>query len=188
MSTLRCPFRSCDVPGLTLRSLGLPRPLSERFIIAAGAARASRVCFEQAFNWALTRETFGKALVEHQIIRYKLAEMARQIEALQAMVEHVAFLFSSGVPDFKLGGECALLKVNASRTFELCSREASQIFGGASIVKEGKGKLVERMAREVRASAIPYVPRVLCVRCVRVSTPAPLLTPVCQRRVGGDPP
>ena len=35
-----------------------------------------------------------------------------------------------------MGGECALLKVQASKTFEYCAREASQIFGGSSIVKE----------------------------------------------------
>jgi len=54
-----------------------------------------------------------------------------------------------------MGGQCALLKVLASKTFEYCAREASQIFGGSSIVKEGKGKEVERMYREVRAVAIP---------------------------------
>ena len=39
--------------------------------------------------------------------------------------------------------------------FEFCAREASQVFGGGSIIKEGKGKLVERMYRNVRACAIP---------------------------------
>jgi alkylation response protein AidB-like acyl-CoA dehydrogenase len=67
----------------------------------------------------------------------------------------VAYQFKCGVADFKMGGQCALLKVNASRTFEYCAREASQILGGNSIIKEGKGKLVERMYREVRATAIP---------------------------------
>jgi len=38
---------------------------------------------------------------------------------------------------------------------EFCAREASQIFGGSSIVKEGKGKIVERIYRVVRSSAIP---------------------------------
>ena len=38
---------------------------------------------------------------------------------------------------------------------EFCAREASQLFGGSSIVKEGRGKLVERMYREVRTVAIP---------------------------------
>jgi alkylation response protein AidB-like acyl-CoA dehydrogenase len=49
------------------------------------------LCFEQAFKYALTRETFGKPLVSHQIIRYKLAEMARQIESLFDNVERVAY-------------------------------------------------------------------------------------------------
>eukprot|EP00004_Rigifila_ramosa_P008279 TRINITY_DN19492_c0_g1_i1.p1 TRINITY_DN19492_c0_g1~~TRINITY_DN19492_c0_g1_i1.p1 ORF type:complete len:434 (+),score=112.95 TRINITY_DN19492_c0_g1_i1:48-1304(+) len=127
----------------------------ERFIIAVGAARSARLCFEEAFTYAMERETFGKKLVSHQLIRFKLAEMARQIEALQDMVERVAFQFSKGVPDFSMGGQCALLKVQASKTFEYCAREASQILGGNSIVKEGRGKAVERLYREVRASAIP---------------------------------
>ena len=57
--------------------------------------------------------------------------------------------------DMDMGGQCALLKVQASKTFEFCAREASQIFGGNSIVKEGRGKVVERLYREVRAAAIP---------------------------------
>ena len=106
-------------------------------------------------KFALTRKTFGKPLVSHQVIRYKLAEMARQVECLHDNVERVAYQFSQGVPDFSLGGQCALLKVQASKTFEFCAREASQIFGGSSIVKEGRGKVVERLYRDVRASDIP---------------------------------
>ncbi|KAL0476429.1 acyl-CoA dehydrogenase [Acrasis kona] len=127
----------------------------ERFIIAAETCRKARICYEESIKYALQRRTFGKRLVEHQIIRYKLAEMARLIEALYDNLERVGFQFKSNVPDAKLGGQCALLKVNASRTFEFCAREAAQIFGGNSIVKEGKGKIIERLYREVRGSAIP---------------------------------
>eukprot|EP00998_Keelungia_sp_KM082_P001499 NODE_11792_length_457_cov_23.218182_g11769_i0.p2 GENE.NODE_11792_length_457_cov_23.218182_g11769_i0~~NODE_11792_length_457_cov_23.218182_g11769_i0.p2 ORF type:complete len:123 (-),score=43.10 NODE_11792_length_457_cov_23.218182_g11769_i0:88-417(-) len=81
--------------------------------------------------------------------------MARQIECLQDFVERVANQFKCGVADWQMGAQCALLKVQASKTFEHCAREASQIFGGSSIVKEGQGKVVERMYREVRAAAIP---------------------------------
>jgi len=127
----------------------------ERFVISAGVCRQARMCYEEAIKYAMQRETFGKPLVGHQLIRYKLAEMARQIEALYDSLERVAFQFKCGIADWKLGGACALLKVNASKTFEFCAREASQIFGGNSIVKEGQGKIVERLYREVRASAIP---------------------------------
>merc|ERR1712061_187998 len=81
--------------------------------------------------------------------------MMRQVEALHDMNERVAFQYQSGVPDSSLGSQCALLKVMASKTFEYCAREAAQVFGGSSIVREGPGKLVERLYREVRAAAIP---------------------------------
>jgi len=127
----------------------------ERLVIAAGTCREARTCYSEAFKYAMTRKTFGKPLINHQIIRYKLAEMARQIEALYDSVERTAYQYQCGVPDQHMGPQCALLKVNASKTFEYCAREASQIFGGSSIVKEGKGKVVERLYRNVRAAAIP---------------------------------
>jgi len=127
----------------------------ERFILAIQCCRFARLCYEEAIKYALVRETFGKKLIHHQIIRYKLAEMARQIESLHDNVERIAYQFRCGVPDSQLGSQAALLKVQASKTFEYCAREASQIFGGNSIIKEGKGKTVERLYRGVRAQAIP---------------------------------
>ena len=49
----------------------------------------------------------------------------------------------------------ALLKAQATQTFELCAREACQIMGGISYTHGGPGSKVERMYREVRAFAIP---------------------------------
>mmetsp|Transcript_16580 Transcript_16580/g.31321 ORF Transcript_16580/g.31321 Transcript_16580/m.31321 type:complete len:417 (-) Transcript_16580:473-1723(-) len=127
----------------------------ERFVIAAGANRAARLCYSEAFQYSMDRKTFGKRLAQHQAIRMKLAEMARMIESTHDMLERVAYQFSTKAPDPVLGPLCALLKVQASRCFEYCAREASQIFGGSSLVKEGRGKTVERLYREVRHSAIP---------------------------------
>eukprot|EP01064_Diplonema_japonicum_P009449 TRINITY_DN1693_c0_g3_i5.p1 TRINITY_DN1693_c0_g3~~TRINITY_DN1693_c0_g3_i5.p1 ORF type:complete len:415 (+),score=139.69 TRINITY_DN1693_c0_g3_i5:57-1301(+) len=127
----------------------------ERFVIAASAARSARMCYEEAFKYSMERKTFGKRLIDHQLVRFKLAEMLRMIESLQDQCEKVAYAIQQGVKDHELGMQCALLKVNASKTFEYCAREASQIFGGSSIVKEGKGKIVERLYREVRCQAIP---------------------------------
>jgi alkylation response protein AidB-like acyl-CoA dehydrogenase len=127
----------------------------ERLVIAISACRSSRICFSEALNHVMSRTVFGQKLIEHQVIQYKLAEMAREIEGLQDFIERVAYQFKCGVPDGALGDLCSLLKVHASRTFEFCAREASQLFGGSSIVKEGKGKIVERLYREVRTIAIP---------------------------------
>eukprot|EP01063_Lacrimia_lanifica_P034510 TRINITY_DN63_c0_g1_i3.p2 TRINITY_DN63_c0_g1~~TRINITY_DN63_c0_g1_i3.p2 ORF type:complete len:411 (+),score=205.38 TRINITY_DN63_c0_g1_i3:73-1305(+) len=127
----------------------------ERWLIAVGGARSARVCYTEAFKYAMQRKTFGKKLIDHQIIRFKLAEMLRMIESVQDSCEAVAYAFKAGMKDHELGMQCALLKVNASKCFEYCAREASQIFGGSAIVKEGKGKIVERLYRVVRATAIP---------------------------------
>lgn len=127
----------------------------ERFVIAAQGCRFARMCYAESLKYSVRRKTFGKPLSEHQMIRWKLAEMARQVDALQDSNERVAYQYKCGVPDSKLGSQCALLKVQASKTLEFCAREASQIFGGSSIVREGPGMIVERIYREVRATAIP---------------------------------
>lgn len=115
----------------------------ERWIIAVSCCREARECYREAFEWAIKRQTFGKPLMNSQVIRAKLANMARQVEAVQDMVERVAFAFSQGVPDSALGAQCALLKVQATTTFEYCAREATQVFGGSGVVREGAGMLVE---------------------------------------------
>merc|ERR1711865_827976 len=53
----------------------------ERFGFIAQATRFARVCLEEAFRYAFKRKTFGKRLVDHPVIRWKLAEMARQVES-----------------------------------------------------------------------------------------------------------
>merc|ERR1719197_1389591 len=56
---------------------------------------------------------------------------------------------------FKLGGHTALLKVQCTKAFEFCAREAAQIFGGLGYTRGGQGEKVERLSREVRAMAVP---------------------------------
>ncbi|EFZ00003.1 acyl-CoA dehydrogenase [Metarhizium robertsii] len=130
----------------------------ERIGIIIQCLRFSRVCFEESVKYANKRRTFGKKLIEHPVIRMKLAHMARQIEAsynwlenmiyqCQKMGEHEAML--------RLGGPIAGLKAQSTVTFEFCAREASQIFGGLSYSRGGQGGKVERLYRDVRAYAIP---------------------------------
>jgi alkylation response protein AidB-like acyl-CoA dehydrogenase len=130
----------------------------ERLIICAQAVASARVCYEQAWKHAHRRKTFGKALVEHQVIRFKLGDMARLIESCQAWLENVAFQLETMHPmeaNMKLSGHAALLKVQCTKALEMCAREASQIFGGLSFTRGGLGEMVERLHREVKSLAIP---------------------------------
>jgi len=111
---------------------------------------------EEAVKFANKRKTFGKTLVQHPVIRWKIAEMARHVESNHALLEQLVDQMRSGAGEKEIGGLAALLKVSCSRTVELCAREASQILGGASYTRaEGKGVVVERIYREVRSYAIP---------------------------------
>jgi len=126
----------------------------ERFVISAMSNRYSRVCLEESIRYARLRKTFTKRLIDHQVIRHKIAEMARMVEATHAWIELVAHQMNSGVPDMELGGTIALLKAHSTKTMEYCAREASQILGGASYIRGGQGEKVERLYREVRVNAI----------------------------------
>ncbi len=120
----------------------------ERLGMASGCCGSARVCLEEAVKWAQERQTFGKRLADHQVIRHKIAEMVRQINATTAYLEMCAWRVMNGeVP----AADLALLKVQATLTLEFCAREAMQILGGAGYMRGGR---VERIYREVRVNAI----------------------------------
>lgn len=128
--------------------------LLSSFVFAAQSNRYARVCLEEAVRYARGRKTFGKKLIEHQVIRHKVAEMSRHIESTHALIEQVAYQMKAGVDDKVCSGMIAMMKVAATKTMDLCAREATQIIGGAACVRGGPGEKVERLYREVRQQAI----------------------------------
>lgn len=130
----------------------------ERWQIIIQANRFARVCLEEALKFAQRRRAFGKLLIEQPVIRAKIAEMGRHITATHAALEDLTYQFKSmpkRLQPMVLGGHTAMLKVQATKTFEYCAREAAQILGGNSYTRGGQGEKVERLYREVRAYAIP---------------------------------
>lgn len=121
---------------------------SERLVAAQQCMAFARVCLEDAVTWAKERETFGKKLGQHPVIRSKLADMARLIDSTQAMTDLCAWRFVNGCAR---AADFALLKVQATQAFERVAREAAQVLGGASYIK---GNRIERIYREVRVMAI----------------------------------
>ncbi|MDB5468559.1 MAG: acyl-CoA dehydrogenase [Caulobacter sp.] len=121
---------------------------SERIGMTAGAIGFSKVCLEDALAWAQERKTFGKRLADHQVIRHKLADMYKRINATQSWLETLAWRVQQGEKPI---AEIALLKVQATETMEYCAREAMQVMGGNGYMRGGR---VERIYREVRVYAI----------------------------------
>ncbi|KAI1017477.1 hypothetical protein LB503_013623 [Fusarium chuoi] len=130
----------------------------ERMGIIIQSLRFSRVCYEESVKYGSKRRTFGKKLIDHPVIRMKLAHMARQIEASYNWLENLIYQcerMGETEAMLRLGGPIAGLKAQSTLTFEFCAREASQIFGGLSYSRGGQGAKVERLYRDVRAYAIP---------------------------------
>jgi alkylation response protein AidB-like acyl-CoA dehydrogenase len=130
----------------------------ERFYLIILATRFARVCLEESLKHALRRQTFGKALVQHQAIRLKLASMARGVEQLQAWAESIAYQLCTMTHDEanrKLGDVICLAKAQATKTLEHCARETTHIFGGNALHMDSAGRHIERMVASVKGYAIP---------------------------------
>ena len=121
---------------------------AERMMLCVAMEASARVCLEEAVAWAQQRQTFGKRLADHQVIRHKITDMKQRINACQACINHCSREIAEGAPN---PGDIAMLKVQCSQTMEFCAREASQILGGASYLRDNR---VERIYREVRVNAI----------------------------------
>ncbi|WP_322046541.1 acyl-CoA dehydrogenase family protein [Paraburkholderia sp. J67] len=120
----------------------------ERLHAAHHCCAFARVALEEAANWARDRMTFGKRLVDHQVIRTKLADMKRRIDATQALVD----LAGWRAKENRLGGaDLALLKVQATQMMERVARDAAHVLGGASYIE---GTKTERIFRETLVMAI----------------------------------
>jgi alkylation response protein AidB-like acyl-CoA dehydrogenase len=130
----------------------------ERWGFVVQANRFARICLEESLKYAVKRKTFGKALIEHEVIRWKIAEMTRQVESTHAWLEHITHqmcTLSHEKAMTELAGPISLMKAHSTKVFEYCAREASQIFGGNAYTRSGLGEKIERLYRDVRAYAIP---------------------------------
>lgn len=130
----------------------------ERWGFVVQANRFARCLLEDSWNYAQKRSTFGKKLMEHPVIRWKLAEMARGVESTHSWLENLTLQLCRMDKEHAmtvLGGPIALMKAHSSKVFEYCAREARQIFGGNAYTRSGLGERAERLYRDVGAYAIP---------------------------------
>lgn len=142
----------------------------ERWGIAVQALRFARVCIEESIKYAHKRKTFGVRLIDHGVIRHKLGNMIRQVEASQAWVELITYQFctmNSFEAVLRLGGAIALLKAHCTNVFEYCVRESGQIFGGLAYTRGGQGEKVERLYREGPTATRPqFISAVTYTFCI----------------------
>ncbi|MBY5611519.1 acyl-CoA dehydrogenase family protein [Rhizobium leguminosarum] len=119
-----------------------------RIGIAAQAVGMARAAFEAARDYAKERTAFGKPIVEHQAVAFRLADMAVRIEAARQLVFHAASRREAGLPCLS---EASMAKLFASEMAERVCSDAIQIHGGYGYMADYP---VERIYRDVRICQI----------------------------------
>jgi alkylation response protein AidB-like acyl-CoA dehydrogenase len=119
-----------------------------RIGIAAQALGIASGAYELALAYSKERKAFGKEISQHQIIQFKLADMATKIEAARLLIYKAAWEKDNGL-DYGLSS--AKAKVFASEVAMWTTTEAVQVHGGYGYVKEYH---VERLMRDAKITQI----------------------------------
>lgn len=119
-----------------------------RIGIASQAVGMARAAFEAACSYARERESFGKTLIEHQAVAFRLADMATQIAVARQMVHYAARLRDAGRPALV---EASMAKLFASEMAEKVCSQALQTLGGYGYLNDFP---LERIYRDVRVCQI----------------------------------
>jgi hypothetical protein len=119
-----------------------------RIGVAAQSVGMARAAWEAALRYAKERTAFGRPIIGHQAVGFRLADMATRIEAARQLVLHAAALRDAGRPCLK---EACMAKLHASEMAEKVCSDAIQIHGGYGYLSDFP---VERIYRDVRVAQI----------------------------------
>jgi alkylation response protein AidB-like acyl-CoA dehydrogenase len=138
-----------------------------RVAIAGHALGMGMAAFDEAASRACARQTFGKPMIEHQGIGFKLADMAMRLSGARMMVYQAAQSFDQGQ---KIASLAAMTKVMATEAVQFACNEAVQIWGSMGYVKPTK---VERLLRDQRINQIyegaSEIQRIVLTRAVKAA-------------------
>jgi alkylation response protein AidB-like acyl-CoA dehydrogenase len=119
-----------------------------RIGIAAQSVGMAQAALAIAAAYAKERRSMGKAIIEHQAVGFRLADLAARLEAARQLVLHAASVKDSGAPCLK---EASMAKLVASETAEAVCSGAIQTLGGYGYLEEfGLSKIY----RDVRVCQI----------------------------------
>jgi acyl-CoA dehydrogenase len=121
---------------------------TERISLAVQAYATAQRCLDLTLAWVRDRHTFGRPLASRQLVRHRLAEMARQIDVARTYVRHVALRVASGE---RLVTEVAMAKNTAVAACDHVVDQAVQLHGGLGCLRDAE---VERHYRDARIMGI----------------------------------
>ncbi|RBY76841.1 acyl-CoA dehydrogenase [Geodermatophilus sp. TF02-6] len=104
-----------------------------RILIGAGATGLSRAALDATVRYASERTQFGKPIIEHQAVAFRLADMAARTDVSHLVTMRAARLFDAGIP---CTAESAIAKLTASENTTWVTNAALQTHGGWGYSRE----------------------------------------------------
>lgn len=148
-------FENCRVPTSHLlgeRGEGFVAALKVldggRISIAAMSLGIAQAAFDCARDYAEERKQFGSAIGSFQAIRFKISDMATEIDAARLLLHRAAFLKDKGA---RVTKQSAMAKLYASEVAVRCAEEAVQILGGYGYTRDYPA---ERFYRDAKLMTI----------------------------------
>ena len=115
-----------------------------RISVGALSVGIAQAALEEGVRYAEERQSFGKALKEHQAIQWLIADAAAEIHAARLMVYYAAWLKEQGKPFTQAG---AVAKLFATEMAERATYSAIQIHGSYGYSREYPVEAMYKAAR-----------------------------------------
>ena len=109
----------------------------ERLWAAAANLKAMERVIEQTIDYTRNRKAFGKSILDNQVVRFRLAELATEIELLRALVYRACELYLAGTDVTRLA---SMTKLKAGRLRREVSDACLQYWGGMGYMNENSGQ------------------------------------------------
>ncbi|GAA5025324.1 acyl-CoA dehydrogenase family protein [Streptomyces siamensis] len=119
-----------------------------RTVLGAAATGVARAAYEYARDYARTRRQFGRPIIEHQAVAFRLADMRTRVEQARLMTWRAAKRLDAGLD---ATAEAAMAKLTASETAAWCTWAAVQTLGGWGYSREYP---VEQWMRDAKLEEI----------------------------------
>ena len=120
----------------------------DRCVVWAGRLGRLRTILEDSIAYARTREQFGRPIVGHQAIAFKLADMKMRLNASEALMAEAISRLDKGLA---VRSEAALARLYLGEATMAGANDAIQIFGGVGFYPENH---VERYYRDAKLDSI----------------------------------
>lgn len=121
---------------------------ASRILIGAGATGLSRAALDATIEYAKAREQFGRPIIEHQAVAFRIADMIARTDVSHLVTMRAARLFDAGE---RVATESAVAKLIASENTTWVTNAALQTHGGWGYSREF---LVEKWLRDAKLEEI----------------------------------